>query len=115
MIVHSLLLASQLLTVAAADGVPTLDVGPGCRSADLAGIGVSVDGCLNDEKAAREQLGKVWTQFTAQDKSDCTDGTKEYNPSYVELLTCLEIARDAKIPYRPGQAIEGTTGTTGQK
>jgi hypothetical protein len=59
--------------------------------------------CLNDEKTAREDLAREWAQFSADDKATCTDETKNFNPSYVELLTCLETARDAKIPYSPGK------------
>jgi hypothetical protein len=52
--------------------------------------------CLEDERAARADLMKEWGQFSAQDKAICTDQSTNYHPSYVELLTCLEIARDAK-------------------
>jgi hypothetical protein len=56
--------------------------------------------CLDDERAARDDLMKEWGQFPAQDKAMCTDQSKNYHPSYVELLPCLEIARDAKTPVR---------------
>ncbi len=96
MLLLSMLLGSQLL-VAAVDEVPTLDVGPGCRATvDIAGV--SVESCLNDEKTAREELVKEWSQFSVPDKTRCTDETKTYDPSYVELLTCLELTRDAKMP-----------------
>jgi len=52
--------------------------------------------CLEDERAARDDLMKEWGQFSAQDKAICTDQSTNYHPSYVELLTCLDIARDAK-------------------
>ena len=99
MLLLSMLVGLQLI---AADQVPALDVRPGCRATtDLAGM--SEQECLNDEKTAREDLAREWAQFSADDKATCTDETKNFNPSYVELLTCLETARDAKIPYNPGK------------
>jgi hypothetical protein len=95
----SALLASQLL-VTVADRVPTFDVGPGCRASGEI-VGVTIDGCFNDEKAAREQLVKEWAQFSGSAKTSCTDQTEYYLPSYVELLSCLEIFRDANKPYSP--------------
>jgi hypothetical protein len=82
---------SQLV---AADQVPNLDVRPGCQATDMADM--SQQTCLEDERAARADLMKEWGQFSAQDKAICTDQSTNYHPSYVELLTCLEIARDAK-------------------
>jgi hypothetical protein len=98
----------------AADQVPTLDVGPGCRAAvDVSGISTPEQSCLNDEQAARNDLTKEWSQFPAGDKTLCLDQTKDYNPSYVELQTCLELLRDARIPY-PSQTQPPAVSTTGQ-
>ena len=99
MLLLSMLVGLQLV---AADQVPALDIAPGCQ-ATVETAGMSQQGCLGDEQAARDLLVKQWTQFSAGDKTSCTDQTKTYNPSYVELLTCLELLRDARIPYRPGQ------------
>jgi len=99
MLLVSMLVGLQLIS---ADPVPTLNVGPGCRATtDVAGM--SETDCLDDEKSAREDLLKEWEQFSAQDKVMCTDETKSYDPSYVELLTCLESARDAKTPPDAGK------------
>jgi hypothetical protein len=64
---------------------------------------MSQETCLGDERAARDDLMKEWGLFPAQDKAMCTDQNKNYHPSYVEFLTSIEIARDAKIPYETGQ------------
>jgi hypothetical protein len=64
---------------------------------------MSEQGCLSDERAAHDLLLKEWTQFSAGDKTSCTDQTRNFNPSYVELLTCLELLRDARTPYSPKQ------------
>src|SRR5882672_8134193 len=93
---------SQLV---AADQVQNLDVRPGCQATDIADM--SQQTCLEDERAARDDLMKDWG-LPAPSKAMCTDQSKNYHPSYVELLTCLEIARDAKIPYETGQGGQQT-------
>jgi hypothetical protein len=99
MLLLSMLVGLQLV---ATDPVPALDVHPGCQSTvDTAGM--SEQGCLSDEQAAHDQLTKVWPQFQASDKAMCVDQTRTFQPSYVELLTCLELMRDARIPYHPGK------------
>ena len=59
--------------------------------------GRTAESCLNDEKAARDDLTKAWTSFSADDKSHCLSMVSTGgSPSYVELLSCLEMSRDAK-------------------
>jgi len=90
------------LTIAVADPVPSFNVEPSCRQAASGDIGIKQDlaACLDDEKGAREQLVKEWSGFTAADRSLCTRlSTTGGAPTYTELLTCLEISRDArKLP-----------------
>jgi hypothetical protein len=47
---------------------------------------------------SREQLSKEWEQFPAEIRANCTrEATAIANVrSYVELLTCLQIAMDVK-------------------
>ena len=74
---------------------PRLDVGPTCRSAS------DRQRCLDEEGAAREQLAKSWEQFAGGDRTSCTQTVSSIAgaESYVELLTCLQMARDArKLP-----------------
>ena len=94
----ALALGSSLITLAA-DGVPILKVEPSCKAAGAVGLGMgrTAESCMNDEKAAREDLIKTWSTFSADDKTHClsmisTGGS----PSYVELISCLEMSRDAK-------------------
>jgi hypothetical protein len=78
-----------------ADTVPKYDIARECRSES--GSKDTQDKCATDEKQARDQLQKEWTQFGASDKSQCNQETNaDGSPSYVELLTCLEMARDVK-------------------
>jgi hypothetical protein len=94
----ALVLGSSLITVAS-DGVPILKVEPSCKAAGAAGLmmGRTADSCMNDEKAAREDLVKTWSTFSADDKTHCLSMVSTGGgPSYVELLSCLEMSRDAK-------------------
>lgn len=96
--IAAIVVASNLV-LAAADNVPQFNVEPSCRATETAdvGNGRTLEMCKNDEMDARGQLGKQWTQFAAADKAHCTQLTHIGGaPSYVELLVCLEMARDAK-------------------
>jgi hypothetical protein len=56
---------------------------------------VEFDRCQQDEAAALEQLRAGWTQFVVADKSRClAAATIGGFASCVELLSCLEMARD---------------------
>ena len=80
------------------DRVPELDVAVSCRAATSAGLSVSESyrSCMNDEQSAREQLARDWSTFAAADRSRCTtEASGDGLPSYVELLVCLQMARDA--------------------
>jgi hypothetical protein len=84
------------LFLAVADAVPVYDVAPGCRAAVTVMPG-SFEACMRDEQNARAQLAASWDRFAAPERENCaqteaTGGT----PSYVELLTCLQMSRDAQ-------------------
>jgi hypothetical protein len=84
---------------AAADEVPTYDVRKSCK-ADVqaystAGTAAS---CLADEQNARTTLVSQWTQFAPDSRKRCMlmVGDVAGPQSYVELLTCLQMAKDVK-------------------
>jgi hypothetical protein len=88
------------LLLAVADRVPTLNVEPSCRAAAKMGDSLSLDmtlrQCLADEKSARDQLEKQWTQFAPTLRERCVTTTQTGgDPSYVEVLVCLQMGRDA--------------------
>ena len=90
------LLAAGLVLVT--DGVPTFEVESFCRrvAAMTKAVG-DVEVCLRKEREARDQLVQQWTQFSASDKSYCRQlTTTGFDPTYTELLTCLELQRDAR-------------------
>jgi hypothetical protein len=83
--------------VVVADDVPTFDVTRTCRAESEADPNAT-QSCIADERKAREVLVAQWDQFTSESKTGCMQeatgivGVR----SYVELLTCLQIAKDAK-------------------
>jgi hypothetical protein len=95
----ALAISTNLLTVAAG-GVPNLNVAPSCNAAAIAGMAVAgrtTESCLNDEHTARDQLTKDWNNYSASDKSHCLSLVSTGGgASYVELLSCLEMSRDAR-------------------
>ncbi len=94
----ALAFGTSLISVAAG-GVPTLNIEPSCKAAGVEGmiVGRTVESCLNDEKTARDQLDKDWSTYSADDKTHCLSMISTGGgPSYVELLSCLEMSRDAK-------------------
>jgi hypothetical protein len=93
-------------TVAAAQGVPTIDIGPTCRAAakGSAGVNQDYDSCRKSEDAARDILVQQWNSYLAADRGSCYRLTTTGTPgTYTELLTCLEMKRDArKLPNDAG-------------
>jgi len=95
--------------VAFAAEVPTFDLHKTCR-ADVGAYQstttgqasgqdssqVSEQGCLKSEQSARETLVSHWTQFTPATRRECLEiqGDGATSRSYVELLTCLQMAND---------------------
>ena len=85
---------TTLSPVAVSYAVPKFDIVRECRFEG--GSIVKFDRCLQDEAAALEQLKANWAQFAGVDKSTCLSAaTVGGLASYVELLTCLEMAREA--------------------
>jgi hypothetical protein len=85
----------------AADSVPVLNVKPTCEAGQVAAVSPGrqhVENCLRGEEAARDQVKTSWSDFPAADKKECVETATIGPPSYVDLLTCLEIRRDARKP-----------------
>jgi len=81
-------------TPAAAQGLPRLDVRATCGAEQNK---ATIDDCMADENRARQRLETEWAQFGSAIQSQCKQVSSMRGfQSYVELLTCLEMARDAK-------------------
>ena len=93
----------------ASPGVPVLKAGPSCRAeSSLADGAVSPAACMRQELQARTELRKKWTTFATADRANCLAETNTGGPpSYVELLTCLQMARDARVLEKKYRATTG--------
>jgi hypothetical protein len=93
--------------------VPKIDITPTCKAAakGSAGLVQDYDSCRRSEDAARETLVKQWSSFSVADRGSCYRLTTTGTPgTYTELLTCLEMRRDArKFPDTTtiGQGVNG--------
>jgi hypothetical protein len=108
-------LATFLLLVA--DRIPALKVESHCRAvAQKSGWPDDLVICRRQEQEAHNQLVRQWGQFAAADKSHCLRlSTLGGEPTYTELLTCLELQRDARNlrqreKTKPSTIGQGRTG-----
>jgi hypothetical protein len=91
------LTASHL--VLAANSIPKFDLERTCRPAAEAAEmpGRDSAACQRDERDARSKLEQDWAQYNAAQKGHCAGfAALDRAPSYVELLTCLEMAKQAQ-------------------
>jgi hypothetical protein len=74
---------------------------------------------MKDENDARAELARKWAHFKPGDRKDCVAQGAAPVPSYVELLTCLEMSDEAEALYKPdgsrrdkpqGGGVEGKSG-----
>ncbi len=92
----SIALIGQIETASARSdsGVPKLDVARSCRQAQSIGgddKNLAYKGCMQDEKDAQDKLAEKWSHFKAEDRRNCLEQGASPMPSYVEILTCLEM------------------------
>ena len=92
---YVLVIAAQLAQRVAA---PQLNVAPSCRaSSSLDPVnGQNFTICMRDETEAHDQLAKNWAGYSAMARSRCSAEVRiGGDPSYVELLECLEMDKTA--------------------
>ncbi len=89
-------------TSLAVNQVPKFDISPTCHPNFT-----SVAACRRDEQAARQKLKRQWRGFSRVHREHCVRlTTLGGDPSYVELLTCLQIAKQTKH-LSPKRLLEG--------
>ena len=101
------ILLSGIPAAHAAD-VPKLNVERMCRDSAKADPAINFDAnrCIESEHRARDELAGKWTSFPAGDRQQCTQlATLGGSASYVALITCLEMNRDAR-EARSGNAAQ---------
>jgi hypothetical protein len=105
--VLSIALASQLgssLVIPVGDRVPVINVERTCKESAATDKAMnldlpqSVENCMRDENAAQQQLGTIWSNYSASTRDSCTqEATNDQTGSYVDLLTCLQMTDPAKL------------------
>jgi hypothetical protein len=87
------------ITLAIAAGLPRFDIRATCRQAQpLSGSGDKevYQGCVDSENEARDRLAKSWRSFKSSSRRDCLGETQIGGvPSYVDLLSCLQLGKEA--------------------
>ena len=103
---HAVAVSVQvIMLVAVGDHVPRFNVEPVCKGiAEQGGVtfrdpsvAQEKKNCIEREEVVREQVAKQWSSFLPADRTHCVNETMMGGQSsYTELLTCLEMARDAR-------------------
>ena len=98
-----------------AAGVPTYNVEAECR--DAASVARLLEttapdntrSCIESERRTHEQLLEVWPQFDAADRVMCSGVARSggAEPTYTELISCLEVARDNRQKNPQAKATGG--------
>lgn len=79
------------LFVPIADTVPRFDIEAGCRG--VAAAGGTASACRDEERNALASLETKWAGYRPANRNECLQASELVGtPSYVQLLTCLEIA-----------------------
>jgi hypothetical protein len=109
-------IAALVVLAATKDSVPRFNVEPSCRAAAQRAVPVgTIDTCIQKEQEIREQLVREWSKFPAADKATCIGlSTAGGIPTYTELITCLELARDVRA-LPPGDRDLDTTVGRGRR
>jgi len=106
-----ILTASHIVLVA--DAVPKFNVDQTCHRAGEVSVslGRSAGDCRRDEEDAHSKLQQDWAQYSPAQRTGCVRfSSLGSSPSYVELLTCLEMAKQAKELPEASKAV-----TSGQR
>lgn len=78
--------------------LPKLDIQATCRRAQplAAGEKSAYQSCVDDEVRAQKELSHKWSRYKAAARATCTQETRiGGTPSFVELVTCLELDQQA--------------------
>jgi hypothetical protein len=113
-----LVLGAHVL-MAAANAPPRIDIEATCRNSEkeitrLFGDQtlITFDACMKQEGDALERLQKNWATYLSTDKDHCVQ-PKNFMPSYVEWLTCLEMGQ--VLREQRAQEAEAASPTQGRR
>jgi hypothetical protein len=91
--------------------LPELNVDPVCRGiaqqaagpGEKGDIDVAFSQCVSSERTVRQKLSDEWSTFLPSEKSTCIGSEQGGLPSYTDLISCLEMARDVRQSNAPGK------------
>ena len=64
----------------------------------------SIADCVRDEEAAKQQLSTLWASTSVPIRNRCVSEARSLGTtSYLDLLSCIQIAQDTKSPPRKGR------------
>jgi hypothetical protein len=114
------LIFGLLVSPAGADDPPMLNMGPTCDAAAAGAITLGRDkqACMQEEEGARDSLTRNWSNYSAADRTQCVGMISKGGPaSYVELLSCLEIMKDAAALHKaePGEDVDSVGSIGGRR
>ena len=89
---------------ARAQSVPHLNVKPVCRGiaqqalnpSESGGPDLTFNACVKNEQAMRERLVGEWSTFLRSEKTNCIGEQMTGLASYTDLVSCLEMAKEAR-------------------
>jgi len=79
-----------------ADGPPDFDIEKSCAGLTAGNTGITrpQQACREDERKAQSELARSWASYPAAERNFCIESASLVGaPSYVQLLTCLQIAQ----------------------
>ncbi|QWG15003.1 hypothetical protein KMZ29_10270 [Bradyrhizobium sediminis] len=109
------------VAIPVSDRVPKLNVEATCKAtvaADKAmGLALpqSYEDCMRDENDAQQQLNSVWLSNSKEIRNQCEgEATAAGSDSYVDLLTCMQMA-DAAKSLSPAPKLRGASKNRNSK
>jgi hypothetical protein len=61
----------------------------------------SIADCVRDEEAAKQQLNALWASTPAPTRKQCESDDRALGMrSYLDLLSCIQIAQDTRSPAK---------------
>jgi hypothetical protein len=84
--------------------VPDLNVDPVCHGiaqqaanpSEKGGPDLAFSQCVQSEQAMRQKLVNEWSTFLPTEKTNCIGAETAGMASYTDLVSCLEMAKDAR-------------------
>jgi hypothetical protein len=97
-------IASFAVRPAHSQAVPDLNVDPVCHGiaqqaanpSEKGGPDLAFSQCVQSEQAMRRKLADEWSTFSPSEKSNCIGAQGGGLASYTDLVSCLEMAKDAR-------------------